>query len=314
MEISIDEVMVTCMSRRVRDGELVVQGLATPLVAAAFLLARYTHAPGLYFASAIGQSLCRYPAPLNLTQVESLWLDRSLSSSGFVRVVADVLPCLHPLEYFRPAQVDPHGNFNNIAFGRNYLSAAPRKPRLRLPGSGGIPDVTTYNNDVHLYVPRHSRLTFVEKLDVRSGLGHHPSRRRGSGPRYLVTDLGQFDFGEEAAPLEERRMRLITYHPGASIESIQAHTGFKLDIAPGVAPTPPPDDEEIRLLREEIDPLGIRRLELLSGAARHELLQEIIQQENRKNEALQSSASSRHPSHPAVQHPVIRSGGASGSG
>jgi hypothetical protein len=49
--------MVTCMARQVQDGEIVAQGLATPMVAAAYLLARYTHAPNLYFASAIGQSV-----------------------------------------------------------------------------------------------------------------------------------------------------------------------------------------------------------------------------------------------------------------
>lgn len=314
MKFTIDEVIVTCMSRQVQDGELVVQGIATPLVAAAFLLARYTHAPGLYFASAIGQSMCRYPAPLSLTHVESLWLDRSLCNSGFVRVVADVLPYLHPLEFFRPAQVDPHGNFNNIAFGKNYLTAVPRKPRLRLPGSGGIPDVTTYYSDARLYVPRHSRLTFVEQVDVLSGLGYHPSRHYGTGPRYLVTDLGQFDFGDILAPLEERRMRLVSYHPGTTIEAIQVHTGFKLDIAPGVTETPPPSDEEIRLLREEIDPSGIRRLELLSGAERRELLHEIIKTEYRKNEAIQSPVSDCYPSPAARQHPIIGSGGAHGSG
>ena len=162
MEFTLDEIMVVCMSRQIRDGEVVAQGLATPLVAAAYLLARHTHAPNLYFASAIGQGICRQPAPLSLIQVESLWLDRAITTGGFVQAVADVLPRLRPKEFFRPAQVDPHGNFNNIAFGKDY-----RHPRLRLPGSGGIPDVTTFIDHIYLYVPRHSRLTFVHKLDFR---------------------------------------------------------------------------------------------------------------------------------------------------
>ena len=78
LEITPDEIMVVCMSRQVMDGEIVAQGLATPLVAAAYLLARLTHAPHLYFTSAIGQGICRDPAPLGLTQIESLWLDRWL--------------------------------------------------------------------------------------------------------------------------------------------------------------------------------------------------------------------------------------------
>jgi glutaconate CoA-transferase, subunit B len=262
-----DEIMVVCMARQIKDGELVAQGLATPLVAAAYLLARHTHAPNLYFASAIGQSLCRTPAPLSLIRVESLWLDRSLAGSSFVRAAADILPRLRPKEFFRPAQVDQNGNFNNIAFGKDY-----RKPRLRLPGTGGIPDVTTYDDHVYLYVPRHSRVTFVPKLDFLSGLGYHPARTHGHGPRYLVTDMGQFDF-------EDGRLRLITCHPGISVEKIQSRTGFELEVAPDLQPTPPPTDEEIHLLRHEIDPLGIRRLENLSGAERRELLHRIIDQE-----------------------------------
>lgn len=259
--------MVVCMSRKVRDGEVVAQGMATPLVAAAYLLARLTHAPNLYFASAIGQGICRHPAPLGLSRVESLWLDRSLSSVGFVRAAADMLPRLRPKEFFRPGQVDPAGNFNNIAIGKDY-----RRPRLRLPGTGGIPDVTTYSEEIYLYVPRHSRVTFVQKLDFLSGLGYHPARTHGYGPRYLVSDMGEFDFANQ-------RMRLVTYHPALSIEQVQKHTGFELEAAPDVCPATPPTQEELHLLREVIDPLGIRRLELLSGAARRERMHEILIQE-----------------------------------
>src|SRR3970040_1211379 len=100
MEFPLDETLVVCMSRQVRDGEVVAQGLATPLVAAAYLLARYTHAPNLYFSSAIGQGIPRQPAPLSLTHIESLWLDKALNNAGFVRVAADVLPRLRPMEFF----------------------------------------------------------------------------------------------------------------------------------------------------------------------------------------------------------------------
>jgi hypothetical protein len=200
-------------------------------------------------------------------------LDRSLTTVGFVRAAADMLPRLRPKEFFRPAQVDAAGNFNNLAFGQDY-----RRPRLRLPGSGGIPDVTTFIDEIHLYVPRHSRVTFVEKLDFLSGMGHNPARRHGQGPRYLISDLGQFDFAGG-------RLRLISWHPGASPERIQAKTGFQLEIAPNAGETLPPTSEELRLLREEIDPLGIRRLESLSGAARRSLMHEIISRENLESSA-----------------------------
>jgi hypothetical protein len=71
-------------------------------------------------------------------------------------------------------------------------------------------------------------------------------------------------------------MRITSYHLGVTIEKIQAHTGFTLDISPDVKETTLPTEEELRLLRNEIDPLRIRRLETLSGSSRRELLQEII--------------------------------------
>jgi acyl CoA:acetate/3-ketoacid CoA transferase beta subunit len=267
-----DEFMVVCISRNIQDGETVVQGLSTPLVAAGYLLARRTHAPNIYFASAIGQSMCKQPAPLSVAHVESLWLGHSLKNIGFSRVATQVLPTLRPKEYFRPAQVDPFGNTNNIAFGKNYLSEGHRHSRMRLPGSAGIPDVTTFISRSCLYVPRHSKLTFVPRLDVASGMGYLASRKQGQGPIYLITDLGQFDFADG-------RMRLTTFHPSITPEYIQSRTGFDLAIAPDLHETLPPTDEEIRLLREEIDPLNIRQLELLSGAPRRQLLREILAKE-----------------------------------
>jgi glutaconate CoA-transferase subunit B len=200
--------------------------------------------------------------------VEALWLDKAMHTFGFVQVAADLLPRVRPKEFFRPGQVDPQGNFNNVAFGTDY-----RKPRLRMPGTGGIPDVTTVLDDVYLYVPRHSRVTFVEQLDFLSGLGHHPERRRGAGPRYLVSNLGQFDFAFG-------RMRLTHLHPGVTLRQVQAKTGFKLEVSDPLEITEPPSREEIHLLREVIDPYGVRRLELLSGPKRRQALRTALEQEN----------------------------------
>ena len=267
VDFTIDELISVCISRQIADGELVAQGIATPLVVAGYLLAGRTHAPNLMFVSAIGQGICRETAPLGLARAEAFWLDKALLNVGFARAVADVLPRLRPREFFRPAQVDAHGNFNNLALGSDY-----RRPRLRLPGSGGIPDVTTYGDRVCLYVPRHSRVTFVAKLDFVSGLGHSAARTHGAGPRYLVSDLGQFDFAGG-------RLRLTSRHPGVTLAQVRAKTGFELEASPDCVETKPPTAEEVRLLREEIDPLGVRRLELLGGAARKAALREILEKE-----------------------------------
>jgi len=267
VDAATDEFISVCISRQIHDGEVVAQGIATPLVVAGYLLARHTHAPNLRFASAIGQSVCEDPAPIGVARIEELWLKKALLGGGFARAACEVLPRLVPKEFFRPGQIDAQGNFNNIVFGADY-----RRPRMRMPGTGGIPDVTTFSCEVYIYVPRHSRVTFVKELDFTSGLGHTPARVRGAGPRYAITDLGQFDWAEG-------HMRLTSYHPGVTIERIQAKTGFELAIAPDVHETPPPTLEELRLLRGVIDPFGVRKLELLGGNARRDLLREILAQE-----------------------------------
>ena len=267
MEITPDEIMVFCISNQVKNGEVIVQGLATPLIAAGLLMARSTHAPDLYFASAIGQGLSKIPAPLKLSRIEEVWLERNMINIGFVQVTCEILPWLQPIEFYRPAQVDPVGNFNNIMFGKDYFH-----PRMRLPGTGGIPDMTVFSTRNRLYVPRHSKLTFVPQLDFISGLGHNAERTCGNGPVYLVTDLGQFDYAYG-------RMRLTSLHPGVSLDDVQKKTGFPLDISPDLHETPLPPQDQLEILRNEIDPLGIRRLELLSGSARRDLLHNILETE-----------------------------------
>ena len=261
---SIDELICTCIARQVEDGDVVAQGIATPLVAAGYLLAWHAYASEIYFASAIGQTLCRTGAPLGLANVEALWLGQAMVSVGFVQAAADLLPRITPKEFFRPGQVDQAGNFNNIAFGKDYAH-----PRLRMPGTGGIPDVTVLMDDIYLYVPRHSRVTFVRELDFLSGLGHNSIRRRGAGPKYLVSDLGAFDY-------KNGKMRLVSVHPGIAVERVIAKTGFDIQIEEPVKITEPPSTKDLKLLREIIDPLGIRKLELMSGHKRRAELRKIL--------------------------------------
>ena len=269
MDYSIDELISVCISRQIEDHEVVAQGIATPLVAAGYLLAKMTHAPDVTFLSAIGQALCRDWAPLGVATIEELWIGRGLLTVSFVQAACDLLPRFGPKEFFRPGQVDPCGNFNNVYIGGSYET-----PRLRLPGSGGIPDVTVFEENVLLYVPRHGRHTFVEQLDFKSGLGHDTQRRAGRGPRYLVSDLGQFDFEPQSG-----RMRLISLHPGVTLRRVQAKTGFELLVSDKLLETVPPTERELKLLREAIDPLGVRTLETLSGAARRERLRVLLQKE-----------------------------------
>lgn len=266
-DYSIDELISVCISRQVKDGDVWAQGINTPLVSAGLILGKIRYAPRARFTSAIGQALVQDWGPLGIAGIEDLWVGKGLIHLGFAAGAAEILPKFQPKEFFRPAQVDAQGNLNNIAFGKDY-----HKPRMRLPGSGGIPDVTPQYDHSYLYVPRHSRVTFAEKIDFISGMGHAPQRRMGGGPRYLVSDLGQFDW-------YDGRMRLVSLHPGVSVERVRRKTGFELEIAPALVETDPPEPEDLRLLREEIDPLGTRKLEMLGGAARKALLREILARE-----------------------------------
>ncbi|HID61345.1 MAG TPA: hypothetical protein EYP49_01160, partial [Anaerolineae bacterium] len=264
-----------CIARQIEDDEVVAQGIVTPLVAAGYILAKLTHAPNIVFASSIGNVVCSRWHPLSLSRIEDTWLGQALRLLSFTEISGEILPTLQPKEFFRPAQMDAYGNFNNVVIGHY------RRPRLRLPGCGGIADVTNYSARIYLYVPRHERRVFVEQLDFRSGVGHlageSQEERRGRGitspgPRYLVSNLGQFDFANG-------RLRLISCHSGVTVEEIRAKTGFPLEVAPDLEETAPPTKEEVQLLREEIDPLGIRRLECLTGQARRLALREIIERE-----------------------------------
>ncbi len=274
-----DELICACIARQIEDGEAVAQGIATPLVAAGYILAKLTHAPNIIFASAIGNAICNDWRLLSLSRIEGAWLGQAIRLLSFAEISGEVLPTLQPKEFFRPAQIDACGNFNNVVIGDYH------QPHLRLPGCGGIADVTNFSKRIYLYVPRHERRVFVEKLCFRSGVGHldgesqEDRRKRGitsPGPRYLVSDLGQFDFAHG-------RLRLVSCHPGVTAEEIQAKTGFSLEVASDLEETTAPTEEAVRLLREEIDPLGMRRLECLTGQARRLALREIIKREEYPN-------------------------------
>jgi len=264
LDYTIDELISVCIARQVEDGEVLAQGLNTPLVMVGYMLAQQTHAPNVRFASAIGQSIGHRFSPLGVTNIEAAWLQNGLIHPGFLTAALDLLPKFSPKEFFRPAQIDAAGFTNNISLPR---------PRLRLPGTGGIPDVTVYSERIYFYVPRHSPAVFVEEVEIRSGMGVSSERKRGASPRYLVSDLGQLDWANG-------RMRVTHLHLGVSVEQIQRKTSFQLEVADPILTTLPPSNEELRLLREVIDPLGVRKLETLAGATRKDLLRQIIRSES----------------------------------
>ena len=157
-----------------------------------------------------------------------------------------------------PSQLDRHGNSNISCIGGEYA-----RPSVQLLGVRGAPG-NTVSHPTSYWIPRHTPRALVERVDMVSGVG--PAAAAQAGPaaeRYLdlrrvVTNLAVFDFGGEGGTL-----RLVSLHPGVTVEEVRDATGFELEVA-GEEPatTRLPSDEELRLIREVIDPRGLRDREV----------------------------------------------------
>jgi glutaconate CoA-transferase subunit B len=155
------------------------------------------------------------------------------------------------------AQLDRYGNANNSIIGDDY-----HRPKVRLPGTAGLADMGALGKNLLYWNTSHSPRSLVEKVDFVSCpgyLGGGDERARlglAGGPQLVVTNLGVLDFEPET-----RHMRLRSVHPGLTVEEVQAATGFDLVVADDVAETAKPTPEQVRLLREVIDPDGMCKRE-----------------------------------------------------
>ncbi|WP_432590118.1 CoA-transferase [Streptomyces sp. HD1123-B1] len=156
------------------------------------------------------------------------------------------------------SQLDRHGNQNISCVGDW------KRPRRQLLGVRGAP-VNTLNNPTSYWVPRHSRRVFVERVDMVCGVGRDraaaagPSATRFHELRRVVTDLAVLDF---ATP--DRTLRVRSLHPGVTPGQVREATGFPLTVADDVPRTREPSAAELRLIREVIDPEGLREREVPS--------------------------------------------------
>ena len=148
------------------------------------------------------------------------------------------------------SQIDRYGNHNFACIGPF------EKPKAQLLGMRGAPG-NTINHPTSYWVPNHSRQTFVEKVDVVSGVGNDRAAELGETTarfheiRRVVSNLGVFDF---ATP--DRTMRLLSCHPGVSLSDVVENTGFELGVPESVPETRTPSQEELRLIRSVLDPEG----------------------------------------------------------
>ena len=254
-DYTVDELIVSRLAAELRNDDQVLNGLSSFVPVCAIELARRTHAPGLtWVAGGSGVS----PAHPRLTASTFEWpiWDSSLM---YVDVAGELWDWVSDERHFRTffvgaAQLDAYGNANNSVIG-NY-----HRPRVRLPGTAGLADMSSLAKRLIYWLPEHSPRTMVERVDFRSaigyldGAGERAALGLSGGPALVVTNLAVFDF-EPAS----QRMRLRTIHDGCTLDDVLTATGFDPLVADDLRPTGAPEPNHIRLLRESIDPHGYRK-------------------------------------------------------
>lgn len=237
-----DEMMTVAAARALGDGTVCFVGIGAPSVAAN--LARRTHAPHLvlvYESGTIGAKPTALPlsigdgeladtadAVVPVPEIFAYWLQGGRIDVGFLGA----------------AQVDRHANLNSTVIGEY------EHPTVRLPGSGGAPEIAASCREVIILIRQNLR-TFVEHLDFRSsvGFGDGPGDRerlglRGKGPQLVITDLGLLRPDPDTCELV-----LTHLHPGVDVDAAVAACGWKLQVADDLAVTDPPTTHELSVLR-----------------------------------------------------------------
>ena len=257
---SLAEIMATVIAHSVRDGMFTGAGTGCWEVAAGLRLAQLTHAPNLSFtyggSGAVNSALQYLP--------ESLNGDEPLSCCEAVVSLEDVFDLemngSFDILFASGMQIDQFGNVNLVSVGPH------DKPVLRGPGTVGL-EFSGCVKEVVYFFRGHSKQMFVPTVDFISGFGYgagpgsrtESGLREHEGPKLVITNLAVMDFDEKT-----EKMRLKSLHPGVSVERVQQSTGFELLIPEHVPQTWLPSEEELRLLRTEIDQGG--RLQTLIPA------------------------------------------------
>jgi glutaconate CoA-transferase, subunit B len=237
-----DEMMTVAAARELHDGQVVFVGIDLPSRAAN--LARRLHAPGLVLVYESGTIDSR-PEELPLSIGDGILADSALTVVGVPEVFNYWLqPGRMDVGFLSGAQIDRHANLNTTVIGEY------GEPDVRLPGSGGAPEISASCREV-IVVMRHRRRAFVEQVDFVTSVGYGtgPTDRellglRGAGPVRVITDLGVLEPNPES-----KELMLTALHPGVTVEEVRAETGWPLEIADELGETTPPTERELTTLR-----------------------------------------------------------------
>jgi glutaconate CoA-transferase subunit B len=152
------------------------------------------------------------------------------------------------------AQIDMYGNLNSTLVGSDY-----QRPKVRLPGSGGANDLASLCWKTLVITP-HDKRRFVSRLDFLTTPGYlsGPGAREaaglpaGGGPYKVISTLALMGYDSQT-----RRMRVESLHPGVTTEDVRRNTGFEMLFTENLPVTPEPSDEELAILRSQVDPSGL---------------------------------------------------------
>jgi glutaconate CoA-transferase, subunit B len=227
MSWTADEMMAIEAARRLRDGTVCFVGIGLPSLAAN--LARATHAPEcvlIYESGTIGAKPEQLPlsigdgelaetadAVVSVPEMFGYWLQGGRIDVGFLGA----------------AQIDRYANLNSTVIGEY------ERPKVRLPGGGGAPEIATQAREVFVMLSQ-SRRTFVQQVDFVTSVGARIS--------VVVTDLGILE-----PRVEDRELTLTRLHPGVGLEQVREATGWQLRVAPDIGQTAEPTEAELRALR-----------------------------------------------------------------
>lgn len=250
MEYTLNELMIAAAARGLKGARVAFVGVGLPNIVCN--LAQRLHAPQLelvYEAGVFGARPARLPlsigdptivtgaaAVCSMSELFQFYLQRGLIDVGFLGA----------------AQIDRYGNINTTVIG-DYA-----KPRVRLPGSGGAAEIAILCERIFV-ITRLSKRAFPERVDFITSPGYLEGGHaraalgiRGKGPEQVITDLCIFQFEPQS-----HEMIVASLHPGVTREKVQENVGWEVRFADALAITPPPTGQELRLIREELDPQGL---------------------------------------------------------
>jgi len=248
--------MVWRLARECRNDDVLIVGVATPIAAAAGMLARELLVPNLtvLVAASVQPTIHDISRPM----LEADFVARH-STGSFGQ--AEVLDLLHrggvTLQFVAPAQVDQRGRLNSSKVRR------PDGSILRLPGPLALPDVSCLVGRLVGYRAAHSRRFLVDDVDFLTGLGsadltvRSAARLIGQGLLTVITDLAVLRFHPQTA-----RVSVESLAPGVSVDDVIAGCSFPLDVPAGVSAEDALPAEALELLDKVIDPHGIRGIEV----------------------------------------------------